>query len=657
MMSATNNITSLINQTDTSEPNKEEVSTMNKRFRFSIPRFPHFSRRTKIILVLLLTPIFLLLVAGLASLPPLLSIRSSAVAAEISARNTYQSLKGQNLPEAKTHLAATRQEIEAIDKAYSWLAWYQFTPLRWHYQDGRHLINSAYAGIDSGDILIASLEPYADVLGFQGDGTFTGGTAEERILKIIETVGEITPKLQEVETKLEVIHNNLAEIDPGRYPFTVRGRSVSELITTGQEFALDAQTLLGDAIPLLEQLPNIAGAQEEKKYLVIFQNDAEIRPTGGFMTAYGIIRVDKGRVFQEKSDDIYQLDQKFNSRLPAPEPIRRYLPLVNYWFLRDMNLSPDFKESMEMFMTYYGQIPSEPDDIDGIIAMDTNVLTNLVRILGPIEVPGFGRFSADIDPRCDCPQVIYELEDYSTRPVAYVRDDRKAFLVPMMQTLIAQAYGAPPQTWPNLFETVYNDIRQKHVLFYFFDEAAQAASERANFAGRLLTSPGDYLLIVDTNFGGAKSDLFIEQDIDHQVTTTDSGTRNELTVTYKNPAPASNCNLEAGQLCLNGTYRDWVRFYLPEGSNLEESLGFEADSVKTSSELGKTVIEGFFTFQPQSQAKLKLTYTTPYVPQDTYHSIVQKQAGRDAPKYTLNLNQQHQLELDLTTDRVIELEL
>ena len=54
---------------------------------------------------------------------------------------------------------------------------------------------------------------------------------------------------------------------------------------------------------------------------------------------------------------------------------------------------------------------------------------------------------------------------------------------------------------------------------------------------------------------------------------------NTLTISYKNPSPASNCNLEAGQLCLNGILRNWVRIYVPTGSTLLEFTGSEKDAV------------------------------------------------------------------------------
>ena len=604
-----------------------------------------------------LSLILLLPALTLAVALPLLQIKAAAARLETSGRSTYDSLKAQNLITAQANLADTSTALDDISRSYAYLVWLRVTPLAWHYADGGHALRAAQAGLHAATTLVDSLEPYADVLGFAGEGSFTGGTAEERLVKILETLDKLTPSLDQVTADLETVQTELKQISPSRYPFTIKGQKIEDLLTKAQDLSSTAVTAVTDLKPILEVLPAVAGLGSPKRYLVLFQNDAEIRATGGFMTAYAVMTVDKGKVNPEQNDDIYHLDDKFKRRLPPPAPIKKYLPLVYYWYLRDMNLSPDFKTSMDTFLEHYQTIPGEPKDLDGVIAIDTHLLSDLVSTLGPIDVPGFGTFSSEVDPRCNCPQVIYQLEDMASRPVATLRTDRKAFLGPMMQTLILKAYGAQNSQWPNLFETFINNVMQKHVLFYMFDEAAQTAAATVGISGHVEDAAGDYFLVVDVNFGGAKSNIFITEDVDLATTLTDAGTTTAATITYKNPAAGSNCNLEAGQLCLNGTYRDYVRFYLPQGSTLTESLGFEEDTVQTYDELGKTVVEGFFTLQPQSQAKVKLTYNSPQKFTDQYRLKIQKQPGKKEPKYTVVVNDAYKQEFDLNTDREVVFDL
>jgi len=370
----------------------------------------------------------------------------------------------------------------------------------------------------------------------------------------------------------------------------------------------------------------------------MFQNDAELRPTGGFLTAYATMKITKGKIESGISQDIYTLDAGFKRKVPAPDPIKKYLPLVYTWNLRDMNLSPDFKVSMDTFTTHMRDSTAEPE-YDAIIAIDTEVPVRILKVLGPIGVPGYGgKFSAENDPRCDCPQVIYELENIITRPTYEIREGRKSILGPLMNSMLANMMGSPKAKWAEFFNIFTESVNQKHLLMYFNDESKQNAVEVLGAAGRINSYSGDYLHINDTNFAGAKSNLFVENEVAQEITRNDDGSlTKKLTLTYKNPRKGDNCNLEAGQLCLNGLLRDWIRVYIPKGSQLKAGRGFEAD-METGEDLGYTVFEGFFTLAPQSVKKLEVEYKTPAGTVDgDYKLLIQKQPGTDPVKHTITL--------------------
>jgi hypothetical protein len=179
-------------------------------------------------------------------------------------------------------------------------------------------------------------------------------------------------------------------------------------------------------------------------------------------------------------------------------------------------------------------------------------------------------------------------------------------------------------------------------------------------AGRVRDYEGDYQFLVDTNFAGAKSNLFIKQKIDEKIETSSDGTITKtITITYNNPFPASDCGLLSGGLCLNGLYRDWVRLYVPKGSLLIESSGSEIP-INTYEELGKTVFEGFYgdkyPLRPQSMTKLSFKYTLPFKIQKgkPYKMLIQKQGGVDKYDFTLDFNGKKQ-EFELKTDKEFKL--
>jgi len=451
----------------------------------------------------------------------------------------------------------------------------------------------------------------------------------------------MTPQLDIIVADLQTVETELSYIDENRYPEDFRGRPLRSYIAQAKSGSNSAVDALSEYRPVLQQLPAIAGGNgQRKKYLILFQNDNELRPTGGFLTAYSVVYIEDGKVTPDKSDDIYELDKKFSKRLPIPEALGRYLTTEKYWNLRDMNISPDFRLSMDQFLENYKTVRGEPQDIDGIIALDTHVLTELLKILGPVEVPGYGVFSAENDPKCDCPQVVYALSEIITRPTPYLREDRKGILGPMMRAILTKAYSAPRQQWPQLVEVGLKNIDGRHAQLYFFDENAQAAAEQINAGGRMLppAEGEDFLGIINANLGGAKSNLFVTYDVKQTVSTPSNGrVTKTLEITYKNSRRSDNCNLEAGLLCLNSTLRDWTRLYLPAGAKLVEANGF-TQTPRQYDEAGFSVIDGFFLLEPNSQSKLRLTYTVPYADAQTYKVKLWKQGGVSAFTTLLDVN-------------------
>jgi len=558
-------------------------------------------------------------------------LQAQALPLKDEARKFYELFKSQNLPEAEVVLNQIDSDFQEVKSTYQKLSFYSKLPIASnYYNDGLHGINAAQAGIDTGKKTIAAITPYADVLGFSG-AEFTGGTTEDRLKVILETLEKISPILDEIGIELNTAKDELAMIDAKRYPESIKDIPVREYVVTAQDLSAGAANALSEYRPVIEQLPSVAGAGgEQKEYLILFQNDNELRPTGGFLTAYAIIKIQDGKVEAQKSDDIYELDQKFRKNIPIPEELGRYLTTEKYWNLRDMNISPDFKVSMDTFYENYQTVPGEPEDIDGIISVDTHFLTNLMNVLGPVEVPGYGTFSAENDPRCDCPQIIYVLSEIITKPVNYVKEDRKGILGPLMRALLSKAYAAEKQTWPELFKTGFESIQNKHAQFYFFDEDTQKAAELAVVAGRMNPPENgeDFLAIINANLAGAKSNLFVSYDVKQIIAEApvDGMLTKTVEITYKNNHKADNCNLEAGLLCLNSTLKDWTRLYVPQGSQLIEANGF-LEEAKVYDENGFTVIDGFFTLEPLGSAKLSFTYKVPYTDTQDYKVNLWKQGG------------------------------
>jgi len=609
---------------------------------------------------------FLLLIAGIFGIAysAAKSFMTERRPLEEDVNNLKTAIKEQNLVKTKEETANLRRDIERLQKKLETYKLVGNLPkVKDYYQDAHHGIKAGLASLRAGDLVIDAISPYSDIFGLTGEETASPGgkTTLDRVSFLVTTLDKIRPQLDEIGSELETAKKEIDQINPSRYPIEIKGIKIRENLNLAITTLDQVSSLVNDAKPLLEVTPDLMGVSTPKYYFVLFQNDAELRPTGGFMTAYGILKVDKGKITPILSEDIYSLEASWGRKIPAPDPIKKFHINVPYFYLRDMNLSPDFAVSMKPIMEIYSnQIPGAKK-VDGVIAVDTKLLVGLLEVLGQIGVPEFGNFSAENDKRCDCPQVVYRLEEMADQPVSTVRTSRKAVIGPLMHSILANAFNSPKSKISQLVNVALTAVKEKHVLFYLFDEKAQKAVEAFNLAGRVKEFTGDYQLLVDTNFAGAKSNLFIKQKLEEKIEiAADGSITKTIDITYNNPFPPSNCNLLKGGLCLNGLYRDWIRLYVPKGSELIEVSGSEIKP-NTYEELGKTVFEVFYgdkyPLNPQSSTKVSFKYKLPFKAEKgkPYELLIQKQAGIEKYDMTVDFNGKKQ-DFELRTDKELRWE-
>ncbi|MFC1710117.1 DUF4012 domain-containing protein [Patescibacteria group bacterium] len=588
------------------------------------------------------------------------------------ARALEKELKAMKAIASSQDFTLIKPQLEKVDKSlsslqgsYRLLSYLRIVPFVGGYvSDGQHALKAAEYGVDMGYIVLDTAEPYADLLGFDGNGVPETGekTTADRIDFLVKTIPDILPKLDEIEAKMLFIQKETDKINANRYPVTFAGKPVRATLKQGLDSVDELANLVSNGKPLFENATYLLGIDDPRTYLVLFQNDKELRPSGGFITAYSIMKVDKAKFEPVASDDIYHLDAKYKPSVPAPDPIIDYLKgpyvLTDNLYLRDMNWSPDFKESMSVFVEEIETVGIE--DIDGVIAVDTGVLVNLLDVLGPIGVAGFGNFSTEIIPECNCPQVIYELESFAdvegpivwdpagTGKIIYSppnTDNRKKIIGPLMNSIFSNALGQPKQKLGELFQAGYKSLMEKHVLLYMLNEEPQVAAEAFGVAGKIKDFEGDYLHINDANLGGRKSNLYVTQEVQQEIDIARDGTvEKTVTITYNNP--------EKHDGWLNEVLPNWVRIYVPEGSELITFEGVE-DQDEPYEDLGKTVYAGFFKVRPQGVAKVIVKYKLPFKVKDEYNMFVQKQPGKDAPLYINSIGKQEDEHL-LLTDKVFK---
>ena len=280
---------------------------------------------------------------------------------------------------------------------------------------------------------------------------------------------------------------------------------------------------------------------------------------------------------------------------------------------------------------------------DGIIMIDTHVVEELIKITGPIEVFGT-KYSAETDKRCNCPNVIFELENYA-QVIEKGEADRKAILGTLMQQILARSLGASTEKLPEFINVGVNLANNKHVMFFMHDAKLQQALSELNWTGRIKQVDSDFLHINDSNFAGGKSNIYVEQTVTQDIKVNNNEVKKKVAVEYKNPQPFNTW--------LNGINRDYVRFYVPKGSKLISSKGSEVE-ITTIEDLDKTVFEAFIQVRPTNLRKLEIEYTIPYQPKGEYKLLIQKQPGAKDFQYKIKINGSQKVDFNLETDKELK---
>lgn len=582
---------------------------------------------------------------------PYTRIRAKADIVMATAKSMKEDVK-------KNDIDILRNKINRLDKEYSDLQkesqsvyWATFVP---QVADFKNAIEAGDYLLDAGKQSIDAVYPYADLIGFkQGTASFVDKSAEDRLQTAVLTLDKMLTNVDQISSNVDKAQQKIATIDPNRYPEKIGDTEVRAQLTTLKDSFDGAASFFVQAKPLLKQLPKMLGKDKEMTYMILFQNEHERRATGGFLTAYAVMKIKDGKIELQNSTNIYDLDNTINKRPPVPEKIRKYHVNVNQFWIRDSNLSPDFPESVKLFESLY-QNSSSKKDYDAIVTIDTHVLVDLLRIFGDTEAGGV-TFSAKEDARCDCPQAIYEIFDNVGRPVGYIRENRKGILGDLMYALFFKAIGfSPSKYWGPLAEEMFQNLDEKHILLNFKDPELQKAAEQMNYAGRVAQTEGDYLHINNVNFAGAKSNLFVTEDIESKTTFEGGKVKREVTIVFKNPYEHSDCNLERSSLCLNATLRNWIRFYVPKGAKLESFKGSETESL-TYDELGKTVFEGFMKVNPKGRAQVTISYTLPSsIKENDYNLLIQKQAGVSEQTLKVTVDGKKKFDGDFDVDQTIK---
>ncbi|HUD08600.1 MAG TPA: DUF4012 domain-containing protein [Candidatus Saccharimonadales bacterium] len=364
---------------------------------------------------------------------------------------------------------------------------------------------------------------------------------------------------------------------------------------------------------LMDIYSKIGNSGEEKNLLVLFQNDLELRPGGGFIGAFGMIKTKNGKIADIQVFDTGNFDKNIPNTETPPTPLTDILG-TEAWKMRDSNWSPDFKIDAEK-AEYFYKLGGGAESIDGVVAINTQVLNSVLAITGPVKIEGYPGEYRDENAIL---QLEYQVEKgYAEQGIE--KAGRKNIMGELADVLAqkAQTLSLPQQL--ALAQKIEDHLKQKDIQLFFNDENLQKEIEDIGWGGRVRDFDGDYLMAIDANMLSLKSDYCIKRKMDYSVDLSTDTPQAVLNITYEHTCRAKDW--------MTTDYRDWLRVYVPKDSYLEEANGQSGD-VQYAEELGKKVF-GMRVDVPVGETKtITLRYKLPQsLKNNNYQLLVQKQSG------------------------------
>lgn len=432
--------------------------------------------------------------------------------------------------------------------------------------EARDLIIMADSMLMASDISYQAVSPLLDVI------TETNSESGFDSGKFVEILNEARPQLTEAQALVDEAVEARSRIDLER---------LSPLAREAMTYVDKALPWMQDGIVFANEFPRMMGASDEgpKTYLLLAQNEDELRPTGGFISAAGTLLLQDGQISSLTFQDSGSLDNWTKAYPSAPWQLQQYMN-SEVLVLRDTNWFADYRVVALYAESLYAY--QNDHSVDGVIAMDQHVLVELLRVTGPVNVEG------TTEP-IDASNVVAYMRAQKVPPGGQsnpnaVAWDSKAFINKLTGALLERILGGGFQ-WEQLARVMVQALDEKHILLQLDNSALTPILVRRGWDGAVRPGTGDFLLTADFNVGFNKTNAVVEKKLTYEVNLSNLESPGALlTLTYTNgavnlpcvPAPAMQQTLNLidqyqyfeSDYPIDRCYLGYVRIYTVPGTEL-----------------------------------------------------------------------------------------
>jgi len=324
-----------------------------------------------------------------------------------------------------------------------------------------------------------------------------------------------------------------------------------------------------ELVDLADKLYILLGFNAEKRYLLVFQNNTEMRASGGFIGSYALSDFSNGQIknIEVPGGGSYDTEWGMVKKIIAPEA----LSIVNpRWYFWDANWWPDWPTTARKLEWFYEQ--SERRTVDGVISLTPTAFEKILSVIGPLDMQEKYGLIFTAENFWDLTQDLVERKPiYTAEAVATstLKNEPKKIIGDLLEKIRQELPARLDQKMSfDLLQAIEEGIEEKHILLYFNDEKLEKKVAEYGADGRIKEANWDYLMVVNSNIAGGKSDKKIKEEISHTAEIQADGTVVDTVVVKRTHWAEKN------EKFVGVRNNNWMRIYTPLGSELIEAGGF-----------------------------------------------------------------------------------
>ena len=372
--------------------------------------------------------------------------------------------------------------------------------------------------------------------------------------------------------------------------------------------------------PILQNIDSLLAKNSEKTYLLLFANNMELRPGGGFIGSFGLLQIKDYSIEKIKIYDVYDADGQLIAHVEPPAAISKYLGQP-HWFLRDSAFSPDFLENYAQ-AKYFLEKEMGFTNFSGSFLITTSAIQYILGAFDELYLP-------DFKEKVNQKNFYLKTQYYSEKNFFPGSIQKKNFLSSLTQSILLDLKNASSVKLTKEFK---KSLDEKQIVMYFDDPKLQKIIDSFYWSGRTIKpacAPDvencitDYIFPIDANLGINKANFFVNRSLDLKIKIDPQGRlHNTFSIVFNN---------DSQDVFPGGTYRNYFQLYLPRNS-LIKTITIDGvlveDFIEENDQYKKIGL--LLEIKPKTIAELKINYELAGYLQkgkNVYQLIMQKQIG------------------------------